>query len=71
MAVKVDIDSEPLAVVEPDIVNESDSEVVEDAEPVPEVKVSYEDSCRFSSRAYHGASVIFDSYDGLIILEII
>ena len=41
MATNVDIDSEPLAIVEPDIVNESDSEVVEDAEPEPEVKVSY------------------------------
>jgi len=34
MATKVDINLEPIVIIEPDIVNESDSEVVED----PKVK---------------------------------
>ena len=59
--VKVDPDSEPLVLVEPDIFDEAEPKVVEDSKPVRSERASYLYYCRSSSRAYYEVSVIFDS----------
>ena len=57
MTIKVVIDSKPPILAEPEVIEEPEPEVVENSELEPEVKEPLIDSCRSSSRSYHGATM--------------
>ena len=67
------------AELEPEIVDELEPEIVDELEPdlevvnesdlEPELEVSYWDPWRSFSGAYHGAIVVFTSFDGSLIPE--